>query len=165
MSLNSTNPSGAPSPISRDFTVAVFVVSRGHVLLHYHRKLAMWLPPGGHIEPDELPDDAAIREVYEETGVEVCLVGDRALPVSYPRQLILPQGVQLEDISPGHQHIDLVYFAVPFAPLPAIDAALVERDRVGWYPRDSLGRLGVNDEIALWCEKAFAYFAARPLSD
>jgi ADP-ribose pyrophosphatase YjhB (NUDIX family) len=34
------------------------------VLLVYHRKLAMWLPPGGHVEPNELPDDAAVREVH-----------------------------------------------------------------------------------------------------
>jgi hypothetical protein len=44
---------------TRDFTVAVFVVHQGRVLLHFHEKLRRWLPPGGHIEPNELPDDAA----------------------------------------------------------------------------------------------------------
>ena len=44
-----------PEPLSgeqtgRHFTVAVFVVWEGKVLLHFHRKLGMWLPPGGHIE-------------------------------------------------------------------------------------------------------------------
>ncbi len=34
----------------RHFTVAVFVVWGGKVLLHLHRKLGMWLPPGGHID-------------------------------------------------------------------------------------------------------------------
>ena len=47
----------------RHFTVAVFVVWEGKVLLHRHRKLGMWLPPGGHIEKVELPDEAAVREV------------------------------------------------------------------------------------------------------
>jgi ADP-ribose pyrophosphatase YjhB (NUDIX family) len=148
-----------PEPlISRDFTVAVFVVSCGCVLLHYHRKLDMWLPPGGHIECGELPDDAAVREVFEETGVEIRLVGGHALPVAYPRQLTLPQGIQLEDISPGHQHIDLVYFGEPQSPLPTIDPTFSDRDRVKWYPRVELDELGVNEEILLWCEKALAYF-------
>ena len=44
--------------MTRDFTVATFVVHEGKVLLLWHRKLGMWLPPGGHIEPNELPDEA-----------------------------------------------------------------------------------------------------------
>ena len=55
--------------IERHFTVAVFVVWQERVLLHRHAKLGMWLPPGGHIEPDELPDDAAVREVEEEYAI------------------------------------------------------------------------------------------------
>ena len=47
----------------RHFTVAVFVVWEGKVLLHLHRKLGMWLPSGGHVERDEIPDNAAVREV------------------------------------------------------------------------------------------------------
>src|SRR5215213_1609798 len=97
----------------RHFTVAVFVVWEGKVLLHFHRKLAMWLPPGGHIEEYELPDEAAVREVFEETGVEVELVGERREDVEDPVQLHRPAGVQLENIGPGHQHIDLIYFARP----------------------------------------------------
>ena len=99
--------SSAPS-VTRDFTVATFVVWRDQVLLLLHPKLKRWLPPGGHVEPNELPDEAAVREVREETGVEVRLIGERALDVASPRQLVRPEGVQLEDIAPGHQHIDLV---------------------------------------------------------
>src|SRR5215210_5943213 len=97
--------------IGKHFTVAVFVVWEGKVLLQLHRKLGIWLPPGGHIERDELPDDAAVREVYEETGIRVELVGERREDVSDPVQLHRPAGVQLENIGPGHQHIDLIYFA------------------------------------------------------
>ena len=63
--------------VTRDFTVAVFVVDRGRILLHEHRKLGRWLPPGGHIEPNELPDVAAQREVDEEAGIAIRLVGAR----------------------------------------------------------------------------------------
>src|SRR5262245_1516651 len=95
---------------TRDFTATTFVVHEGRTLLLLHRKLGKWFPPGGHIDPHELPDQAAIREVREETGLEVELL-------TYGRRLgavrVLPQPycILLEDISPGHQHIDLIYFA------------------------------------------------------
>jgi 8-oxo-dGTP pyrophosphatase MutT (NUDIX family) len=141
----------------RHFTVAVFVVQGDAVLLHYHRKLAKWLPPGGHIEDNELPDHAACREIEEETGVRARLVGARGLPVAAPRQLVVPAGVQVESISPGHEHIDLVYFAIPDPDHPAaasITPELSAADRVGWYQLAELATIGVDDEIRAWCRKA-----------
>ena len=146
----------AGSAPTRGFTVAVFVVHEGRVLLHRHKKLGLWLPPGGHIEPNELPDEAAVREVEEETGVQVELVGERALPIDYPRQLVLPAGVQLEDIEPGHQHIDLVYFARPISGREAIDPECAQRDLAGWYHPDELEKLGVTEQVRAWCAKALA---------
>jgi len=142
------------APVTRDFTVAVFVVHQGRVLLHYHARLGMWLPPGGHIEPYELPDEAAVREAWEETRIAIELVGERALPLEYPRQLIRPEGIQLEDIASGHQHIDLVYFARPRDADPVIPADLAVRDRVGWYALEEMDALGVHEAIRSWCEKA-----------
>lgn len=130
----------------RDFTVAVFVVHDGAVLLHYHRKLNRWLPPGGHIEPNELPDEAAVREVFEETGVNATLVGDTSIDVDapdQPRQLCRPAGIQLADIRPGHQHIDLVYLAT--------GEPVERRDGVGWFRPDEWGPLALTDEVAAWC--------------
>ena len=54
-----------------DFTVAIFVVQKGKVLLIHHRKLDKWLPLGGHIELEEDPEIAALREAKEECGFEV----------------------------------------------------------------------------------------------
>lgn len=133
----------------------MFVVHDARVLLHFHRKLGKWLPPGGHIEDDELPDDAALREVLEETGLHVRLVGGRGLPVDYPTQLVIPAGIQVEDIYAGHQHIDLVYFAVPAAGA-ALDPELSARDQVGWYGAHELAALGANDEIQAWARRALA---------
>lgn len=141
-------------PQFREFTVAVFVVHLGRVLLHYHRKLDLWLPPGGHIEPNELPDEAAVREVGEETGVRIELFGGLALSIDYPRQLAVPAGIQLEDIPPDHQHIDLVYFGRPLPGAEGISPELAERDRVGWYEPSTLADLGVNAEVRAWVEKA-----------
>lgn len=137
------------SALTRDFTVAVFVVHEDRVLLHFHQKLDRWLPPGGHVEPNELPDEAAVREVLEETGVACILTGgtrmqydDPALPV----QLVTPAGIQLEQIGPGHQHIDLIYFATgaPAEPMP----------KVGWFALDALEPLGLTEEVLTWCRLA-----------
>jgi 8-oxo-dGTP pyrophosphatase MutT (NUDIX family) len=143
--LSHTEPP-AKQPPTRDFTVAVFVVSGGAVLLHHHQKLNRWLPPGGHIEPDELPDEAAVREVFEETGVHARLIGDSSIDVDLPgqpRQLCRPAGIQLADIRPGHQHVDLVYLATgdPVDP----------REGVGWFRPDEWVPLALTDEVAAWC--------------
>ncbi len=143
----------------RHFTVAVFVVWEGKVLLHRHRKLGMWLPPGGHIEENELPDDAAVREVLEETGLRIELVGDRREDVSDPVQLYRPAGVQLENIGPGHQHIDLIYFARPAGPTN-IEGKFGE-GKVGWYGPEDWDALSVNLEVRGWCERALAALSTR----
>ena len=148
--------------LTRDVTVAVFVTCRDHVILHWHRKLGRWLPPGGHIEPNELPDDAAIREVWEETGLRIRLRGERGLPADHPgqpRQLVLPQGIQLEDIGPGHQHIDLVYFAEPADAgdaLPALDHG------ARWLARDALADVDLTDELRDWLDRVFGVAVGRP---
>jgi 8-oxo-dGTP pyrophosphatase MutT (NUDIX family) len=118
----------------------------------------MWLPPGGHIDPNELPDDAAVREVAEETGVVAELVGERGLPVEYPRQLVRPEGIQLESIGPGHEHVDLIYFA---RPIGGAICASRECDDAGWYELDRLESLGANDEIRRWSRLAVDTVRAR----
>ncbi|MGF1472324.1 MAG: NUDIX hydrolase [Rubrobacteraceae bacterium] len=134
--------------------MAVFVVLGRSVLLHFHGKLGMWLPPGGHIEPGELPDEAAVREVLEETGVEIELRGEKREDISDPVQLHRPAGVQLEYIGPGHEHIDLIYFARPRGPVEI--GAAFEEDKVGWYPPEEWDTIGVNAEVRGWCERALA---------
>jgi 8-oxo-dGTP pyrophosphatase MutT (NUDIX family) len=138
----------------RHFTVAVFVVWEEKVLLHLHRKLGMWLPPGGHIEKNELPDEAAVREVLEETGIRARLVGERRKDVEDPVQLHRPAGVQLENIGPGHQHIDLIYFATPTGPKEIHPN--YNEDKVGWYDPADWHEMAVNAEVRGWCERALS---------
>lgn len=138
----------------RHFTVAVFVVHDGKVLLHFHHKLRMWLPPGGHIEKDELPDEAAAREVMEEAGIEVELAGERREDVAEPRQLRRPAGIQLEDIGPSHQHIDLIYFAKPTNSTDLREE--FDGDMTGWYGPEEWGAMEVNAEVIGWCARAIA---------
>jgi ADP-ribose pyrophosphatase YjhB (NUDIX family) len=142
-----------PTAITRDFTVATFVVQDGRVLLLWHRNLQRWLPPGGHIEPNELPDEAATREVREEAGIAVELVGERGVPVERPRQLVRPAGVQLETIAPNHEHVDLIYYARPVERQPAI-VGNAESESIGWYTLAEMGPIGVTREVTLWATRA-----------
>lgn len=108
----------------------------------------MWLPCGGHIEENELPDNAAVREVLEESGVDVVLVGEKALKLDDPRQLVRPRGIQLETIYPGHEHIDLIYFAKP---VESYSGSLLKGDpSLGWYSPEDLRQMDLNDEIRAW---------------
>lgn len=80
-------------------TASAIVVSDdgSRVLLHKHKRLGMWLQPGGHIDADEAPWVAAEREAREETGLAAALVSADLIHV---------------DVHPGprgHTHLDLRY--------------------------------------------------------
>ncbi len=68
-------------PLSRNqfdpghFTVGAFVLAEAHILMVHHRRLDVWLEPGGHIDAeDDTLEGAAERELLEETGVTARLV-------------------------------------------------------------------------------------------
>ena len=102
-------------------TASALVVShdRRAVVLHRHKRLGLWLQPGGHIEPGETPWDAAVREATEETGLAVTLVST---------------GLAHVDVHPGprgHTHLDLRYLLTsPMVP-PTPPAG--ESQDVRWF--------------------------------
>ena len=102
----------------RHFTATGFVVYEDATLLHWHPKVKMWLPPGGHIEANEDPVQAVLREVEEETGVKVEVVPTGTpIDLDYPEQVHAPFTIEIEDIDDPvqgwHQHIDMIYFCKP----------------------------------------------------
>ena len=121
--------------MKRHFTASAYVVHGGKVLLHYHEKVRLVLPPGGHIEANETPAQSAIREVEEETGLKV-----RILPLKpeatyiSPRTTPSPRLIQIENIDDPvegeHEHIDFIFYCLP--------VGLVQEPS-GWYwfsPKD-----------------------------
>lgn len=90
---------------------AIVLDGRGHTLLHRHKRLGLWLQPGGHVDPGESPAEAAARETVEESG----------LPVRHPDGGPLLVNVDVHEGGRGHLHLDLRYVLeadgdAPFAP-------------------------------------------------
>lgn len=96
-----------------DFTVETFLVRENKVLLRMHDKYKIWLGAGGHIELDENPVQAAIREVKEEVGIDVAIPApDYGLEeLSDIEVLSTPKFLDIHKVKEGHQHISLIYFA------------------------------------------------------
>lgn len=97
-----------------DFTADVFVVFGNKVLLRMHEKYHVWLTPGGHVELDEDPVQAALREVKEETGLDVVLWEGNKSPVKDDARvkiLVPPVCMNRHRISDTHEHVSMVYFA------------------------------------------------------
>lgn len=129
-----------------------YVIDNEKVLLIFHKKLKKWLPPGGHLEPNELPHEGALREVKEETGLDVELIlqenvwVDRWNAKSLPR----PYFCMLEEIparpeEPTHQHIDFVFVARP------LNNVLLQNDEetlgLRWFSKEEILALKGDEEI------------------
>ena len=102
----------------RQFTATVYITKDERVLLHKHPKHKKWLPPGGHVETNELPHEAAIREALEETGLDIAITSQEniELDASHAKSLPRPYSILLENIPlhkgvAAHQHIDCIYLA------------------------------------------------------
>ncbi|GAA0505351.1 NUDIX domain-containing protein [Halorubrum aquaticum] len=146
---------------TRHFTATTYVVNDGATALHEHDRLGIRLPPGGHIERDELPHEAALREVREETGLEAELVADRA-DVETPNGRPLPEPAHqmLHDIdvhpdgSVSHQHIDHLFYArVPTRRIDPAGDDEADPEAWSWYtPEDLWAGEFDADVIALGSE-------------
>ncbi len=120
-----------------DFIVSIYIVHDNRVLLILHRGLQRWLPIGGHIELDENPEEALFREVREECGLEVELLGTRpSLESPGNTFLVAPAYLDIHDISPTHRHIGMEYFAR--AKTDEVRLAKREHSAIRWFTKEEL---------------------------
>ena len=97
-----------------DYVVETFVVFENKVLLRFHDKYNIWLSVGGHVELNEDPNEAAIREVKEEVGLDIVLY-DKLMSFKKSderyKELIPPFFMNIHKISDAHRHMEMVFFA------------------------------------------------------
>jgi len=138
-----------------DFTVAIFVVHDCRVLVVHHRNLDKWLPLGGHVELDEDPETAALREAKEESGLDVELLGERP-PTTGPgtRALIAPRFLDIHRITQTHEHIGMIYWARPRN--GQVTLASAEHHSIRWCASEELDRLEppMSSAVKWYCRKA-----------
>lgn len=106
--------------MKKHFTATAYIFQEEKVLLHRHEKIGKWLPPGGHIEPNETPHEAALREAKEECGLTIEILRDDPLTINQSNAVSIPRPwmILLEEIpehkhTAAHQHIDCIFLAKP----------------------------------------------------
>jgi 8-oxo-dGTP pyrophosphatase MutT (NUDIX family) len=131
----------------RHFCASVFVIDplTKKILLVKHPKFNKWVQPGGHIEENETPEETALREVYEETGIRVNILGDK-----FPREndFVRPLGIQKNRSMEGNMHIDIIYAGVPIKQ-DNIKFDKLESQEFGWFSRNELENISVFPDIKI----------------
>lgn len=146
--------------VKRCSTVSGWLLKDNKILLVKHKMLGIWLAPGGHVDANELPHQAAEREVFEETGIKVRAIdahptfsakaGTEALPMPFMSNVhwinkpgehkARPDGTVCE------QHYIFAYF-VECAGECVLDDSDEGIDAVRWFSRNEIASLATNDEI------------------
>ena len=137
--------------MKRHFCASAFIIDpyTKKILLIKHKKNGRWTQPGGHMEGNETPEEAALREVYEETGLRVRLLGER-----FPREddFIRPLGIQKNRKTTidgeMHMHIDIIYAAVPNDDSDA-KLNVEEGDDIRWFSREELEYIDCFPDIKI----------------
>ena len=138
---------------TRHLTATAYVVHDGAIALHEHKRHGAWLPPGGHVDRDELPHEAVRREVEEEMGLTPTLLSDPRDVASPDGQVLPPpQHHMLYDINVydghvGHQHIDFIYYATVPSHTITPDAGETQAESWQWYTSDDLCESDLPSDI------------------
>ena len=140
------------------FTASCYIVdAEGRLLLHHHKRLDRWLQMGGHVEADESPDLAALREGREESGLhDLAHMSDGIFDLD-----IHP--IPAAKGEPEHAHFDIRYLAHTLSPEAAV-ADRAESNELAWVTLDRAAELMPGPESArvlgkierLWRERSEA---------
>jgi 8-oxo-dGTP pyrophosphatase MutT (NUDIX family) len=115
------------------FTASCYIVDgEGRLLLHHHKRLDRWLQMGGHVEGEETPEVAALREGREESGLDDL----EALQLIDLDIHAIPAGKG----EPDHDHFDVRYLARTSRP-GAISIDRAESNDLAWVPLERAAEL------------------------
>ncbi|MCB9802831.1 NUDIX domain-containing protein [Candidatus Nomurabacteria bacterium] len=138
-----------------DLTVGACIIFDNRVLLMLHTKLNKWLFPGGHIEPNESPDQAVIREVKEEAGLDLKLLQYSDMEIEKGpdelEKLALPFHANIHNVG-DHDHYCLFYLGT--VEDDNFTKNLESRD-IRWFNKEELNNLiNLPDSIKQMAIKA-----------
>lgn len=138
-----------------DFTAEVFVVHKNKVLLRLHDKYNKWLGVGGHIDPGEDPNEAAVREVKEEVGLDVTLYKGSTPSFNHKgyQELIPPAFMNKHDINATHEHVALVFFATSNTDKLHIHEG-AEKAECRWFTKEELNDPNIMEHIRYYARTA-----------
>lgn len=140
-----------------DFVTGVFIVHGNRVLLRKHDKYKIWLPPGGHIELDEDPNQCAVREAKEEVGLDIVLKGSDPIDHHFKEstELIPPRFLHRHYINETHDHISMIYFATTTSDHIQQGSSEIS-DEIRWFTKEDLDdpAFGVGDATTYYAKAA-----------
>ena len=146
--------------IKRSITSSVYVVHNNKVLLHKHKKYNTLFPLGGKMNEEEVPHETALREVFEESGLEVEHYNrDNELDLGKVIQLHSPIHTLLENVGHEVENIDFIYFAKALT--NEVNPQKGESKELYWFDKEEVVR---NDTIKPHV-KVMALDALRILSE
>ncbi|HKX33179.1 MAG TPA: NUDIX domain-containing protein [Blastocatellia bacterium] len=137
--------------MEKHLTVSAIIIDGSKILLVKHKKLDLWLYPGGHLEKFEDPIQGLKREIEEEVGQEIKILSVPSSPLtgSGVEFLPLPFAILSEKIAAGtekeHIHIDLIYLCRAFQ--STVSPNLKETDGANWFSLEEIRSLRVPDEF------------------
>jgi len=138
-----------------DFTVGFFIVYDNRTLLVNHPRYDRWIPPGGHIELDEDPEQALLREIAEETGLDVKILSNKVKGIDSPETKFIytPNFMDVHEANPPHKHIGLNYFAVAKSDQAKLSD---EHTELKWFTREELHdpAYKLTPAVIFYCEQA-----------
>jgi 8-oxo-dGTP pyrophosphatase MutT (NUDIX family) len=139
--------------MKKQFTATIYILKDDKVLLIHHRKHQKWLPPGGHLMPNEIPIDGAIREAKEETGLDVMPLRQENVWIEgqeNARSIERPYLCLLENIpstpsEPAHQHIDFIFVGTPIGGIEMEN--IEEITKMKWFTLEEVENLRIGVDI------------------
>ena len=141
-----------------DLVVAGYILHDNKVLLVHHKKLGLWLPIGGHINENETPDEALIREVKEEVGIDIKILNESSIPLkgNIKTNLAIPYYVNVHSVG-DHDHCCLFYICKAINPEELVINKSELKD-FNWFNKNDLNQEHISINVKNQCLKAFELF-------
>jgi 8-oxo-dGTP pyrophosphatase MutT (NUDIX family) len=138
-----------------DMVIAAYIYYDEKVLLIHHKKTGLWLPVGGHMDQNEVPDDAVHREVKEEVNLEVEIVNTDPMRASgaVRRVLAPPLCVNVHNVG-SHDHCCFFYVCKA----KDLDNFKINKDEIldyRWHTKEDLLKEYINSDVREIALKGF----------